>query len=1325
MSFSVRSEVISAPIAGSQTMKQNHHRPTVSFSSSISIINGRLGRVLIGLIATSVVVVALGFAPGQRHSAASAPRNRVQVEALTQIQALEDEKESRSPAQQKIDSQLLYAIKMHRGESIASGVPTLDVDVGADDAGMVTVDITADIDDALLGTLKEMGVKCSSVLPEYHALRAFASLDQLEAVASLSQVRFIQPKQTYRLLQRIQQKGIPTGGAPTADTSVERAVRIHAQLSGLLTNNTLPNGTASVGNVASEGDTTHRASTARGTFNLDGTGVKIGVLSDGVTSLANSQATGDLGAVTVLPGQTGSGDEGTAMLEIVHDLAPGAELFFATADPTITQFAQNIRDLRTAGCDIIVDDVGYFVESAFQDGTPGATNTNGGVVTEAVNDVVADGALYFSSAGNSGNKNDVTSTTWEGDFVSGGTLAVVPGGGLVNDFDPSAAVAQIDIITLGGGTGVPINLSWSDALGASANDYDLFVLNNAGTAVSTSSTNVQSGTQDPYEQVTTNNTTNRRVVIRQKAGAANRFLHLSLNGGRITFNTQGEMHGHAAASGCYGVAAIAAFAAFNFPPLGNFGPYPNAFSGSNSVEKFSSDGPRKIFFDGTGAAITPGDFSATGGQVLQQPVITAADGVAVTGAGSFPSPFFGTSAAAPHAAAIAALVKSASPLFTPAQIKTALTTTAIDIETAGTDRDAGFGVVMPYPALQSLAVTGKAFLEFGSATATETCCNSNGLIERGEGASLNVTLNNPGLLNATGITATLSSTTAGVDVFQNVSSYGDLVATSGNGVNATPFAFSINSFTPVDVIINFTLTVNYSGGWTPSQVINFTVPAGRQPITTVLDVTTPATNLSFPTSATGTQTNLVFPDDPASTCGSPTAFPGTLTSTTPRFDSYTLTNPGPATCATVTITADKSSVGAIQAVGYLSSFNPASVGTNYAADTGFNSIVFPGYPGVFSFNVPAAATIVIVVVELKSPANGFPSAVNSTYTLKVQGLPFTALPTAAAATIEGQISLPDGSPVSGVVMQLSGGVERTTITDSDGHYHFDNVAVANFYTVTPALVNYHFSPESNSFSLFANKTDASFSATRDTVVLGNPIDTPEYFVRQHYLDFLGREPDESGFNFWSDQIRSCGNDAACNERRTVNVSAAYFLSIEFQETGGWVDGLYRASFGRRPRFNEFMPDAAEVARGVRVGEADWAALLNANKQAFVEAWVGRSAFREGYDGLSNEGFVDTLLSHAGVNFSQAERDAFVSDLGRGASTRAGLLRRIVEDDRVRSAKRNEAFVTMQYFGYLRRDPDEAGYQFWLQKLRQFNGNFEQAEMVKAFIVSGEYRNRFR
>src|SRR5258705_13919734 len=188
-------------------------------------------------------------------------------------------------------------------------------------------------------------------------------------------------------------------------------------------------------------------------------------------------------------------------------------------------------------------------------------------------------------------------------------------------------------------------------------------------------------------------------------------------------------------------------------------------------------------------------------------------------------------------------------------------------------------------------------------------------------------------------------------------------------------------------------------------------------------------------------------------------------------------------------------------------------------------------------------------------------------------------PTAAPAFISGGVTTPDGAPLAGVTMNLSGARSARAITDSNGNYRFNNVDTDNFYTVTPALVNYHFGPESSSFSLLANKTDAVFTATRNGVISGNATDTADFFVRQHYVDFLNREPDESGFNFWSDQILSCGNDAACAERRTINVSAAYFLSIEFSNTGGFVDGLYRASYGRRPNFAEFMPDTATVAQG--------------------------------------------------------------------------------------------------------------------------------------------------
>ncbi|HLR04821.1 MAG TPA: hypothetical protein VK117_03350, partial [Pyrinomonadaceae bacterium] len=399
------------------------------------------------------------------------PQRDISDSAWQQIQALEVDKESRTPAQQKIDSQLLYAIKMRRGQGVAAGVQTLAVDVGADDTGVVTVDVTAIVDEQLLRDLNGLGAEVSNVFPQYHSLRVVASLDQLETIADYPQVRFIQPKQEAIFSQAPMQTYPP----PSFADFTNQDGRVRAEIREAIAASVAPDASVKIGIATSEGDTTHKAFSARGTFNVDGTGIKIGVLSDGVSNLATSQATGDLGAVTILPGQAGAGDEGTAMLEIIHDLAPGAQLFFATAGGGITSFAQNIRGLRTAGCDIILDDVGYFVESPFQDGQTSAviSTNNAGVATQAVNDVVASGALYFSSAANSGNKNDGTSGTWEGDFVDGGTLSLVPGG-KVHDFDPTAAVSQYDTITASGG---PLNLHWADPLGGASNDYDLFVLN--------------------------------------------------------------------------------------------------------------------------------------------------------------------------------------------------------------------------------------------------------------------------------------------------------------------------------------------------------------------------------------------------------------------------------------------------------------------------------------------------------------------------------------------------------------------------------------------------------------------------------------------------------------------------------------------------------------------------------------------------------------------------------------------------------------------------------------------------------------------------------
>ena len=245
----------------------------------------------------------------------------------------------------------------------------------------------------------------------------------------------------------------------------------------------------------------------------------------------------------------------------------------------------------------------------------------------------------------------------------------------------------------------------------------------------------------------------------------------------------------------------------------------------------------------------------------------------------------------------------------------------------------------------------------------------------------------------------------------------------------------------------------------------------------------------------------------------------------------------------------------------------------------------------------------------------------------------------------------------------------------------------------------------------------------------NPIDDSQFFVRQHYRDFLAREPDPPGWGFWTGEIRQCGSDPACIERKRVDVSGAFFVSIEFQETGYFAHRFYRAAFNRLPRFAEFMPDLSTLRQGVIVGQGNWQAQLEANKTAYADAFAQRGDFQQIYNGMSNEQYVDTLFANAGVG-PQPERDALVIGLNNGTETRATVLRKVVQNSAFHAREFNPAFVLMQYFGYLRRNPDDPpdnnmeGYNFWLNKLNQFNGDWRAAEMVKAFISSTEYRARF-
>jgi hypothetical protein len=261
---------------------------------------------------------------------------------------------------------------------------------------------------------------------------------------------------------------------------------------------------------------------------------------------------------------------------------------------------------------------------------------------------------------------------------------------------------------------------------------------------------------------------------------------------------------------------------------------------------------------------------------------------------------------------------------------------------------------------------------------------------------------------------------------------------------------------------------------------------------------------------------------------------------------------------------------------------------------------------------------------------------------------------------------------------------------------------------------------------FASPSTATLTITDDDLAppTTNTIDDPASFVKQHYRDFLNREADAAGLAFWTNQITSCGADAQCIEVKRVNVSAAFFLSIEFQVTGGTAYLTNRAAYGGLPTYVRFETDAQALGKNYVFGQPGAEAILEANKVAYFNEYVTRAEFLNTYNGESDQSYVNTLISNTGVAFTQAERDALLNGLTNHTETRATVLRKIAEKPSFRVAEFNSMFVLMEYYGYLHRNPDTAGFNFWLNKLNQFNGNFIQADMVKAFINSAEYRQRF-
>jgi len=248
---------------------------------------------------------------------------------------------------------------------------------------------------------------------------------------------------------------------------------------------------------------------------------------------------------------------------------------------------------------------------------------------------------------------------------------------------------------------------------------------------------------------------------------------------------------------------------------------------------------------------------------------------------------------------------------------------------------------------------------------------------------------------------------------------------------------------------------------------------------------------------------------------------------------------------------------------------------------------------------------------------------------------------------------------------------------------------------------------------------------------GNDIDDSRYFVEQHYRDFFDREADDSGLDFWEHQITNCGDDSGCRERARINTSGAFFLSIEFQETGYLLYRFNKSSFGTMPRRNDFIVEMQSIAQGVVVGQPGWQQKLEDNKRQAAERWASRDDFRARFDGKSNRQFVIELFANAGVTPGELEREDLISRLDSALETRGSVLRKVSENAEFSRKEKNPAFVLMQYFGYLHRNPDEgpdhdwSGFNFWLHKLDDNGGDFHKAEMVKAFLVAGEYRDRFQ
>jgi len=336
--------------------------------------------------------------------------------------------------------------------------------------------------------------------------------------------------------------------------------------------------------------------------------------------------------------------------------------------------------------------------------------------------------------------------------------------------------------------------------------------------------------------------------------------------------------------------------------------------------------------------------------------------------------------------------------------------------------------------------------------------------------------------------------------------------------------------------------------------------------------------------------------------------------------------------------------------------------------------------------------------------------------------------------------------------------QRCDYTSMFGKFQFAPNETQKTLDIPINLDAYTEGPETFTVKLF-NPTGGAVLAAPSTAIVTindsasptpNANDDTTTFVRQQYRDFLNREADPAGLAFWVNNIDKCNDPAqrapgqtlaACIEVQRITTSTAFFLSIEFRQTGGLVRDFYVAALDRpatnnMPEYVEFMRDAQAIQKGVVVGQGNWQQVLNDNRTAFMNEFVTRAEFIALYPTTDTPTqYVDKLYQHAKVTGTQQERldaIAYFDGAATAADTgaRARALLQVTQSGAFQARELNRGFVQMQYFGYLRRNPNDPpdgnfnGFNFWVSKLNQFNGDFLQAEMVKAFLSSLEYRSRF-